>query len=117
MGLVGAFLLMVASIFPWGVATNSAGEQVMINGLRGDGIITIILGALIVFILLIKQIPHWVTIIFGAITLVIGSIDLYVMLGTVKEVSGYVGYGLYLTVVAGLLVIAGGFTELFKKKK
>lgn len=114
--LISSLALMIVSMVPWGVAMNKAGEKVVVTGLKGDGKITIILGAIAIVCLLIKKIPIWVALILGLATTGVGIIDLLAVLKATKPVSGTVGYGLYITLFSGLGMIVGSLLELFKKR-
>jgi hypothetical protein len=115
--LISSFVLMIATMLPWGVITDKTGQESIITGLAGDGKITIVLGAMSVILLILKKAPHWLVIIFGLMAMAIGIIDLIAVMGVTKTALGYVGSGLYATAIAGLGIVVGTLIEIFKKKR
>jgi hypothetical protein len=108
--LLSIILLIVSAFLPWGKTAN-----VSVNGMTGDGFITISAGVIAFILLLIKKVPLWIPLILGIIVLTTGIIDYTAMRETVKEINGNVGIGLYGTILGGAGIIVGSVIAMFKK--
>jgi|GEM_PF-2780613 len=114
--LVSSFALMISAFIPWGVSLNMLGEKVIVNGMEGDGILTFVFGALAVILTIISKAPYWLVLILGLLAAGIGAIDFYSMYLVTNGIIGYVGYGLHVTLIAGIGIIVGSLIEICSKK-
>lgn len=119
-GLIGGILAVVGSFLPWGVATVF-GRAETIVGIKGAGIFTLILAVLgIIFLFLAMKFRKASigTIITGLIIPILCVQQMSMlkeavgerMIPGVAEVS--VGYGLYLTLIGGIILLIGGIIAM-----
>lgn len=111
--LFSGIALIIGAILSWGVTKGGTS----INGLSGDGIIILVLGALTVLSIIIGRAPHIFALIFGIAAASIGIIDFIAMTSVAKSVSGTVGAGLYLSVLAGLGISVGAVMEMLRLRR
>lgn len=110
--LASTLLLITSGFLPWGYT-----KYVSVAGTAGDGVIIIGIGVVAFLMLFFKKIHRWVSLICGIGGLVIGIIDFVAMRGAVSQFSGYVGTGLYLTVLSSLGVVVGIVIEIMQERK
>ncbi|MFA5948454.1 MAG: hypothetical protein WC806_05850 [Candidatus Gracilibacteria bacterium] len=108
--LFSGILLIVGSILSWGVTQNGH----LVNGLTGDGKITLVLGILTILSIVIGKGPHIFALIFGIASSIIGIVDFIEMTSVAKTVYGAVGFGLYLSVLAGMGIFVGAIMETIR---
>jgi len=117
--VIGAFL-------PWAKIMG----MFSVAGTDGDGMFTLIAGALAIAAIFVKKIPIWVTLILGVIILGIMGYDGYQMYsqtgGTeMGEFAGgenpfagmdliSIGIGAYMTVLGGIGIVVGAIMEMKK---
>jgi len=111
LALISAILLIVSAFMPWGET-----ELVSVNGLNGDGLITIGLGLLAFVLLFIKHVPLWISFIIGAIGLIVGIVDFGAMARASESIGGEVGSGLYLVITSSVGVVAGVVIEMIEER-
>ncbi|MBN1160209.1 MAG: hypothetical protein JXA43_03190 [Candidatus Diapherotrites archaeon] len=129
MALIGAVLAIIGSIGPWAsVSVNSslfASLSAEKAGIDGDGLFTLILcvGAAVTAYLSTgnKVKMGLATLILGGLSALISVYDLINVRSAIAKATGSlgslssslisvnVGWGLYLTVLGSILVLAGGF--------
>jgi len=122
---MGAGLLaIVAALLPW-TTVNTVFTSISRNGIDGggDGLFTLGLG--IVGALALWQAGRWLwaAAISGVVIIVIGIVDIVDVQGLVDEVnadsdglaSASVGAGLYLTVIAGVVLAAVPLLQLGRR--
>lgn len=125
--LLGGFTMAVAAFLPWGEVAS-----VSVSGIKGDGVITLIVGLLSILIVFVKRLPVWMVIITGVIGAIVAIIDISEMSKTINSVASVlgssnqdyaftkvtgVGIGLYTTLIASILIIAGGLIKQFQKQR
>lgn len=127
--LVGAAALIVGALLPW--ATASAGFiSVSKAGTDGDGVITLVLGAVIAFFALfaLKPQPHQLAVIVGAgAGLAAGGVAIYDIVNVSDAINtaqsqsnlvhASVGSGLYVTAVGAAIAIVGALVKNGETKK
>jgi len=112
--LAGGALTAVGSVLPW---ANALGNTV--SGLDGDGVITLFLGVIVAVVALVV---NWNRLAKGG-SAAIGGISVVIAFNAYSNLtnaSGFgaslvsPGYGLYLTILGGLVVVVGallGYTS------
>jgi len=128
--IISSALLILGAFLPWVKA-----GWISYSGLEKDGMFTAIIGLVIVIILLCKKSPKLFIIIAGVISALISFVDLvdaYSIISNYETamqgnmfaglVQMQIGSGLYLTFLASIGLIVGGFLinkneEKSKKKK
>ena len=109
--ILSAVVLAASAFFPWGYT-----ENVSVSGITGDGVITIGIGILACILIFIKRAPLWLSLILGAAGLAIGIIDFQTMQEAVKEIEGFVGKGLHMTIIASIGIVVGTFVEIIEER-
>ncbi len=122
-GLISAVVLGIGSVMPWG--ENIAGT---VNGLDGDGVITLGIAIIAIVLLLIKKVPLWIPLVLGVLAAAIGIIDLSNMsdvnqeLGLELEGNPFaelakveVKAGLYVLIAGAIGLIIGPIVGYVKK--
>lgn len=114
-GVVGsAVLLVIAAFLPWASLFG-----ITVNGTDGDGGITIFLALVagIMGVLAALQGKRWAAItaiVFGVLSFLVGLLNILDVSGTdIADTS--IGIGLWLTALAGLLIIVFGVLSLKKR--
>jgi Protein of unknown function (DUF2510) len=121
--LVGAAALVVGALLPW--ATASAGFiSVSKAGTDGDGVITLVLGAVIALFALfaLKPQPHQLAVLVGAgAGLAAGGVAIYDIVNVSDAVTNAqsqsslvhasVGSGLYVTAVGAAIAVVGALVK------
>ncbi len=110
--LISTIILGISAFLPWGKT-----EYVSVNGLSGDGVITISIGVLAFLLLFIKKISIWISLLIGAIGLTIGIIDFESMYQVTQQISGEVGIGLYMIVISSFGIVMGTIIEIIEERK
>lgn len=106
--IIGGILTIVSAWLPWVKAMG-----VSMNGFQGDmagnpGIFFVILGALAaIMAILNKKWSAIVAIIMGLIVVALG-------IKYIKDAGEFKGYGLYVMLAAGLLILIGSFSSMRK---
>ncbi|MBD3360613.1 hypothetical protein GF366_02300 [Candidatus Peregrinibacteria bacterium] len=124
-GMASAVVLVIAAFLPWGETGFFT-----VTGIDGDGIITIGIAVVAFVMLAIQKVPLWITIILGVLAAAIGIIDFMEMSSASEElaldmagdefaesIQITVGSGLYLTILAGVGLIAGPIVGYIQKRK
>jgi hypothetical protein len=107
--LISAVVLAVSAFLPWG-----GNDLVSVNGLEGDGMLTIPL-AVVVFLLMLfakKKKGKILTIVLGIVAIAIGFMDYGAMSEAAELISGKVGIGIYLTILSGFGILIGSALSL-----
>jgi hypothetical protein len=117
MAVIFAFLLIVGAFLPWGITGGENLMKAYVMGIEGDGQITLICGALSIILLMFRKRPHFIAFILGLVAAGIAAIDINTMYTAAEKVSGKVGYGLYLTVVAGIGLMISTRIEMLRCRK
>lgn len=105
--IAGAILVVIGSSGDWVTAGNES-----VSGLSRDGAITAVAAVVAILILALAHTKRWALItggILGGLCLLIGIIDVGDVTGT-EEVFGpdlEVGWGLWLTTIAGGVIVIG----------
>ncbi len=110
--LLSAILLGVSAFLPWGQSPH-----VTVNGMVGDGLITISIGILALLLLFIRKIPIIISLFLGLMGIMIGVVDFAAMYDTTKQIDGHVGAGLYFTVIGGIGIVLGTVVEMAEEKR
>lgn len=124
--MIGALALGLAAFLPWIVVK----DVVTVNGMGGDGVITLGLAVITLLFLFIKRIPLWISTIIGLIAGVIGFYDSYSAATNLSELQDIlknnfldpltnenIGIGLYLTILASALIVFGSLIQWIKNSK
>jgi len=119
--LIGAIVILVGSIMPWGRVTTVFGTMT-INGTEGDGVITIVLGGILLLVALAhKGTPGKLYSVAGV---VLALIALYVSGATMLRMGGAaagidseyasagVGSGVFVTIVGSILAAIGSSKKI-----
>jgi hypothetical protein len=110
--ILSAILLGVSAFLPWG-----SSAYVSVDGMAGDGWITISIGLLAFILLFIKRISIWLSLFFGILALIIGIVDFNAMLKAIKLVTdGNMGMGLYTTLIASAGIVIGTIVEIIQER-
>lgn len=110
--LLAAAALALSAFLPWGY-----NENVMVTGLDGDGFIVIGLGILAFLMLFIKKIPIMINLLIAGMGLFLGFTVYDGMYTATKIIKGQIGFGIYLTIIASILMILGIIVEIFDERK
>lgn len=110
--LASTIFLVIGAFMPWGYT-----EVASVNGLTGDGKITLIIGVLAFLLLFIKRVPTWVSLILGAMAFTVGIVSMVSLHHLVGPINGKIGTGLYLTILTGLGMVIGTFFEIIEEAK
>ena len=118
---------MIGAFLPWAKIMG----MFSVAGTDGDGMFTLIAGALAIAAIFVKKIPIWVTLLLGVIVLGVMGYDGYKMydssgsmgdpamgmgespFGEMDLVS--IGIGAYMTVLGGIGIVVGAIMEMKKK--
>ena len=124
---IAGILTVIGSLLPWVKIMG----MISIAGTDGDGMVTLIAGALAIVAIFIKKIPIWVTLLIGVLVLGVMGYDGYKLydsssgaemgdfaggenpFGGMDLVS--IGIGAYMTVVGGIGIVVGAIMEMKKK--
>lgn len=128
-GVIG-LLLLIGSVLPW-ATVSSGGYSQSVNGMDGDGVITLIFALAIIGMgvgyYFVKNANGRTglligTAVVGAITVLITLIDLFDLGDVGREIGGMgvdvsVGFGLILALLAGIAAIAAPLYFLVQNRK
>lgn len=109
-GLASAVAVVVGSLGPW--ATFGPFAK---NGLDGDGVITLVLGLLVLAAVWLRRAPLAV-LVAGALVALIGIIDTIDVAGS-DVLSPSPGWGVLLTAAAGISVVAWAVLEVTRRRR
>ena len=125
-GLVGAVLVVIGSIGPWGTVASSS-----VGGLDGDGWITLVLavlaGALYAGVFTparVARVVRWVPLPFALLALLVATIDVVDISSTSSEFSDQfsddvftlsVGWGLWLVLAGSILASIASVLLMFAR--
>ena len=123
--MVGALLVIVGAFLPWGRVND-----VVITGLEGDGLITLIGAIIILLILFIKRIPLWISMLIGLLMVGIGIAQTFSISEKIDEIKsvfassligpnidGRIDFGVYLTIVGSTIIIFATLIQWIKTLK
>lgn len=123
--MVGAILVAIGAFLPWGRVND-----VVITGLEGDGLITLVGAIIVLLILFIKKIPLWISMLIGLLMVGIGIAQTFSISEKIDEIksifassligpniSGRIDFGIYLTIVGSTIIIFGTLIQLIKNLK
>lgn len=118
---VGGLLVGVGSFLPWATISSAFTGDLTVSGTAADGKITLVIGIAILLVAALRMLrpstPALVqrlSILFGAVVVVVGIMDVINVSTVSTEVGGQsiasvsVGFGLYVVIVGGLLAVVGG---------
>lgn len=121
----GALLIAIGAFLPWGSVDN-----VVINGLSGDGIITLVAAIVVFLVIFIKKVPLWFSMILGIIVASIGTAQTFSISQKIEEIktifassligpniNGSIGFGVYLTILGAAFIVFGTFIQWIKNRK
>ena len=109
--LISAVVLALSAFFTWG-----SNDYASVNGLVGDGMITVTIGILAFLLLYIHRVTIWISLIIGLIGLGIGIIDFYAMYIAAHSIDGTVGIGLYAVVLGSSGIVVGTIIEIVEER-
>lgn len=110
--LLAAAALTLSAFLPWGY-----NENVMVTGLDGDGFIVIGLGIFAFLLLFIKKVPIIINLVIAGMGLILGFTVYGGMYTATKIINGQIGFGIYLTITASILMILAVTLEIFDERK
>jgi Protein of unknown function (DUF2510) len=118
MAAAGAAAVVVGSLAPWATASTPFGS-IDVNGTDGDGKITLVLGAVVVGFVLLRN--YFVSMILSAIAgaiLVYEFSDVSRTVGDIDSefVKTSVGWGLYLGAIGGVVAFVGSL-QLWRARR
>lgn len=87
------------------------------TGIVGDGWIIIAIGILAFLLLFIKSVHVWISFALGVTGLIVGVMDFQAMSKITKIISGEIGSGLYLTIIASIGMVIGTAIEMYDDRK
>lgn len=120
---VGAAMLIAGSLLPW-VKAQAGFFTATKNGIEGDGVLTLLLGAAIALSFLLTRAPKtaaWLVIAFAGIATAIAVYDIVDVSQKAEDlanqnstinVSASVGVGLWVAVLGGAVALVGGLLAL-----
>jgi hypothetical protein len=119
---VGAALLVVGALLPWGEATSKT-ASFSSDGIDGNGAITLIAAIVLVLVVLVVQRPTtagWLVIVTAAVAGAIGvrdAVDLSDKAARLVDqgppgVSANVGIGVWVTIAGAVIALVGGIMAL-----
>ena len=116
--LLGGFGLMIGALMPWAsISSYTSGYTWNITGINGDGILTAILGILVIIIGFTTKIkpkkPFSILItMLGILSIMIIFPKFFLLselnITNAEHISGSLGVGLYLSFFAGIFTTIGG---------
>jgi hypothetical protein len=119
---LSALGLIVGAFLPW-ASINSIFGALSIPGIRGDGIITFILGALIGLAALAyknpaRKLPGWIILLASGLSFFIGITKVVNLLSTLTDTDSHIaiGIGLGVTCLAAFLGILAALGSLTHKQ-
>jgi len=81
--------------------------ETSVEGIKGDGKITLVIAGLIFLLAISKKIPLWIFLILGLTAGVIGIVDLFAMSIVTETTQVVTAIGIYLTIATAVLMIIG----------
>ena len=122
---LGSLLVIVGAFLPWGSVDN-----VVITGVDGDGIITLVAAVVVLVSVGIKRIPLLFSSILGVIVASIGVAQTFSISQKIEEIktifassligpniNGRIDFGVYLTILGSALIVFGTFIQWIKNRK
>ncbi len=121
----GALLVIVGAFLPWGKVDN-----VIITGIDGDGIITLVVAAVVLVSVAIKRITLIFSALSGALIAAIGVAQTFSISQKIEEIktifassligpniNGRIDFGVYLTILGSAFIVFGAFIQWIKNRK
>lgn len=121
----GALLIAVGAFLPWGSVDN-----VVINGINGDGVITLVAAIVVFLVIFIKKVSLWFSMLLGLLVAAIGTAQTFSISQKIEEIktifassligpniSGGIGFGVYLTILGSAFIVFGTFIQWIKNRK
>lgn len=123
--IIGAIIVCIGAFLSWGTVDN-----VTVTGMDGDGKLTFTMALIALVILFIRKISIWWPISLGVVAEAIGVIqninmdaeiaalkNIFASSLTGPNINGYIGVGVYLTMVGAALIIFASLFQWIKNRK
>lgn len=121
----GALLVIIGAFLPWGSVDN-----VVVTGLDGDGVITLVIAIVVFLSIFIKKIPLLFSMILGLIVAAIGVAQTFSISQKIDEIknifassligpniNGRIDFGVYLTILGSAFIVFGTLIQWIKNRK
>lgn len=119
--LIGAIVILVGSIMPWGKVSTVFGTTTF-NGTDGDGVITIVLGGILLLIALAHKgtpgkLYSVAGVVLALIALYVSGATMFRMGGAAAEIdsnyaSASVGSGVFVTIIGSIIAAIGSSKKI-----